>query len=276
MAGGQNGGLGHGNEHNVKIPRVVELEESHKSSHTVCCGLKHRLKITRYTVGLWKPGSLGLCHRKTRALRRQDVLRPERVSFLDSYRTKLMSAGAHHSIFLVGGHGYALSCGYGENGQLGRKVQGSDVTPKPVEMPQGEAISHVASGYSHTLVLCQNNHVYAFGSNEYGQLGLSNRHSKLKPTRLVTLSNIQICALYAGYHHSCAIKRRWICRHVGTKLSIQLWHWHDKGNDRYLGAENNRESSRCSRSASSFLSLELHNRSMTALLQDQKKVDRNK
>ena len=59
-------------------------------------------------------------------------------------KTKLMSAGAHHSIFLVGGHGYALSCGYGESGQLGRKVQGNDVTPKPVEMP------HLSCG-KHTL-----------------------------------------------------------------------------------------------------------------------------
>ena len=143
-------------------------------------------------MGLGKPGSLGLCHRKTRALRRQDVMRPKRVSFW-THRTKLMSAGAHHSIFLVGGHGYALSCGYGK-WAISRKVQGSDVTPRPVEMPQGEAISHVASGYSHTLVLCQNNHVYAFGSNEYGQLGLSHRYSQLKPTRFI-IKHSNLCII---------------------------------------------------------------------------------
>ena len=70
-------------------------------------------------------------------------------------------------IFIVGGVGHALSCGYGDSGQLGRICEGSDDTPLPVEMPEGEAICHVASGYSHTIVLCENNHVYSFGSNEH-------------------------------------------------------------------------------------------------------------
>ena len=57
------------------------------SFHTVCCGLKHTLALTSRSqgilVGLWKTRFGGYVIEKLELLRR-DVMRPERVSFLEN------------------------------------------------------------------------------------------------------------------------------------------------------------------------------------------------
>ena len=210
---GANGKLGHGNCRNVTTPSPVRSllhDAGHRAiASSVACGGRHTVMLTEnrdvYSWGFGQSGALALCDRKKRAKRRADVLTPARVHFFDSAHPKKVVAGGSHNIFIMGGNGLALSVGWGDDGQLGRSVQGSDDVPRPVQMPQGEAVCDAACGDAHSLVLCENNHVYAFGDNSFGQLGIGNRKKKFYPQRVPLLSNLNIILLQAGGRHSAAI-----------------------------------------------------------------------
>ncbi|MGN0106988.1 MAG: Ig-like domain-containing protein, partial [Hominilimicola sp.] len=71
----------------------------------------------------------------------------------------------------------------------------------------------ISSGYAHTLVLKEDGSVWAFGSNEYGQLGIGieTTSNKSVPVRITALDEImekdgsRVISVYAGEYHSVAL-----------------------------------------------------------------------
>lgn len=56
---------------------------------------------------------------------------------------------------------------------------------KKVETFQPGTIKHVAMGPTHSIVICKDNSIYAFGKNSYGQLGMRKEVKQvLEPTKL--------------------------------------------------------------------------------------------
>ena len=53
---GQNGRLGHGNEHDTKIPHVVQFGRTDETTRprvsNICCGLKHTLALSEDHKGV--------------------------------------------------------------------------------------------------------------------------------------------------------------------------------------------------------------------------------
>lgn len=47
--------------------------------------------------------------------------------------------------------------------------------------------------------------VYAFGRNNYGQLGLGQTGDSLLPQRIISLQNVTVCKVAAGFYHSAVI-----------------------------------------------------------------------
>jgi hypothetical protein len=98
------------------------------------------------------------------------------------------AAGYAHSLVVTStGQLYA----FGENlyGQLGRATNSSTNTPNPtptlVDLPSGSGtVVEVAAGYTFALVLTSSGQLYAFGENQYGQLGstVDNGSSVANPT----------------------------------------------------------------------------------------------
>jgi alpha-tubulin suppressor-like RCC1 family protein len=86
-----------------------------------------------------------------------------------------IAAGARHSLVLTSS-GTVIAFGENDFGQLGRQtnVESESANPTPVEVtlpPGAGAAREIAAGGAHSLVLSASGALYAFGENEFGQLG---------------------------------------------------------------------------------------------------------
>ncbi|XP_078595425.1 uncharacterized protein LOC144872787 isoform X2 [Branchiostoma floridae x Branchiostoma japonicum] len=63
----------------------------------------------------------------------------------------------------------------------------------------------VACGQDHTLALCDNGQVYAWGSSTYGQLGLGDWDRQTHPTLVTQLKDVFCVAVATGQYHSTAL-----------------------------------------------------------------------
>ena len=115
---------------------------------------------------------------------------PVQVELLN--RVTSVAAGAYHSLAVSDGHLY----GWGGNGsgQLGnntltnayKPVEVLKVVTAGVNEPFTNA-TQVAAGALHSLVLTQDNKVWAWGDNTFGQLGSAAGTPKLSPVEVVFL-----------------------------------------------------------------------------------------
>lgn len=81
---------------------------------------------------------------------------------------------------------------------------------------EGVSIEQLVSGEVHTLALCGDGSVYAWGFNGAGQLGDGTYDSRLTPVKIERLSGVTFIA--AGYQHSLAVTS-----------SGQVYAWGDNG-----------------------------------------------
>ncbi|VDL63121.1 unnamed protein product [Nippostrongylus brasiliensis] len=73
------------------------------------------------------------------------------------------------------------------------------ITLRPVEdLPKRLTIKQVATSGSHTMVLSYNNEVFAWGSNEHGQLGLGDTKERLNPEKVEALRGKDVCSIGVG------------------------------------------------------------------------------
>ena len=94
-------------------------------------------------------------------------------------RVAAVECGYHHSLVLST-DGALFSCGWGAHGQLGHGVQQDEPSLLRVTFYDAAGrpdpsvkVARVAGGDRHTLALTTDGRVFGFGSNEFGQLGLS-------------------------------------------------------------------------------------------------------
>ena len=73
--------------------------------------------------------------------------------------------------------------------------------PLPVALP--ERAQAVAAGMYFSLALGNSGHVYAWGWNHFGQLGLADGDDRYRPARIPDLS--QVRSIAAGQAHAAAL-----------------------------------------------------------------------
>jgi alpha-tubulin suppressor-like RCC1 family protein len=97
-------------------------------------------------------------------------------SFADyGVKAKKVVCGHRHTLILTE-DGEVLSFGDGEYGVLGTGNLEESTEPTTVEALLDYKVIDVAAGSSHSLVLTDDNRVFAWGKNNYGQLGMSDTY----------------------------------------------------------------------------------------------------
>ncbi|MEI6654205.1 MAG: cadherin-like beta sandwich domain-containing protein [Verrucomicrobiota bacterium] len=121
-----------------------------------------------------------------------------------------ISAGSAHSLALCS-DGTVAAWGYNYYGQLGNGTTTDSNVPVAIIQSgvlAGKTIIAVSIGYSHSLVLCSDGTVAAWGRNTDGQLGNGTTIDSNVPVlvpKTGVLTDKNVVAISAGYYHNIAL-----------------------------------------------------------------------
>ena len=120
-----------------------------------------------------------------------------------------VAVGSSHSVALCS-NGTIAAWGNATYGQLGDGTNNNSNVPVTVTangVLSGQTVVAVAAGFNHSLALCADGTVVAWGMNSAGQLGNGTNNSSNVPvavTKTGALLNKTVVAIAAGYNHSLA------------------------------------------------------------------------
>lgn len=218
---GSTGMLGHGENAEENVPKVVEALQS-KDVMKIACGTTHTVVLTNegevFSWGLGYGGKLGQGHLRDRST-------PLRVAALKDMKITTIACHEFHT---------AAVCATGELYTWGKggprlgyeSATRKEILPRLVEGLEEHRVSHVACGQAHTLVCTKNGQCLAFGDNEFGQLGIKGLNMSYEPLRAHELESHHILYVACGARHSAVLSD------TGC-----LWTWGDNRSSQ-LGVEN--------------------------------------
>ncbi len=132
-----------------------------------------------------------------------------------------IAAGDSHSLLLKS-DGTLWSFGGNEFGQLGTTANNATTNPNPTPVQVLTNVASVAAGASHSLALKNDGSLWAFGSNEFGQLGSPTNSGSLVANPVPTQVLSDVIAIAAGRFHSLALKSDGSLWSFGLNVSGQL------------------------------------------------------
>lgn len=129
---------------------------------------------------------------------------PVQVSLPAGVSALSLAAGATHSL-AMGSDGMLYAWGGNSDGQLGDGSYTGRATRLQVSLPAGVSALGVAAGGVHTLAMGSDGTLYAWGGNEYGQLGDGSAASRTPPVRVSLPAGVSALDIVAGGDHSLAL-----------------------------------------------------------------------
>lgn len=153
-----------------------------------------------YAWGNGNNGQLGLADKRAY----KTFMTPQMVVRHQSVRG--IACGGNHSACLLD-DGSVFTWGESEFGALGHsKMHDQAGQPRRIEtFPEGVEIVALTAGYFHTIAASKVGDTYAWGWNDFGQLGLGTRESMAQPTILERMRNKKVRSITAGYFHSMCL-----------------------------------------------------------------------
>lgn len=212
----QYGQLGLGDRTDICAPTHVVLGEGEAGAgagadaggggglkvEAVVCGRYHTMAVTEdgrvWTWGGGKNGRLGHGDEKIRLV-------PRCVEALRGQRAVAIAAGYHNNLVLTAA-GDVWSWGWGAHGQLGTGDAADREAPVVIEELSGLRVVRLACGDRHSFAVTADGRVFAWGSNEFGQLGTARRGATLlSPECVTSLAGLVVVGLSSGDRHSAAV-----------------------------------------------------------------------
>lgn len=134
---------------------------------------------------------------------------------------KAIACGGRHSAVITDA-GALLTFGWGLYGQCGQGCTEDELYPTYVSSLGGLQVQGVAAGLWHTVCITVTGDVYAFGGNQFGQLGTGGDQAEMFP-RLLEASSLE-------HEHakmvSCGARHSAICTENGKAF---CWGWNKYG-----------------------------------------------
>lgn len=218
----------------------------------VSCGNGHAFAVDSvgnlYGWGQNFDKQLGLYTKQLDELNKHKNAIIEEIMFLPrfipislKYPIRKVSCGGSFTIVLTV-EGQILSWGAGECGQLGTGRCTFKILPSIVDLPtgntnpfyeeKGEAVSRkvvdIACGAGHVICCTETGHVYSWGLNKRGQLGLMNTATQHKPVLVASLLEVSgITKVYAEGNSSACINNVGRLYSWGSGSYFRLMHGTD-------------------------------------------------
>ncbi|PXY88344.1 RCC1 domain-containing protein [Bifidobacterium asteroides] len=226
----QNGELGDGTENDHHTPIKVSKPAGTPADFTyvqVGAGSIHSLALgsdgNAYAWGHNNDGQLGdgtTTNRSTPVKVNKPTDTPTDFTYVQVY------SGYNHAL-AVGSDGYAYAWGDNWFGQLGNdsipagelNAKAKSLVPVRVRNPansnetsKGLKVTQVSGGWKHSLALGSDGNVYAWGRNDFGQLGNNSQNTSYVPVRVRDPANptdtskgLNAVQFSAGTYHSLAV-----------------------------------------------------------------------
>ena len=140
-----------------------------------------------------------------------DATHPQRVAEFgldlrhDNGSAVVVAAAKHHTLVVIS-TGSLYACGLGKAGRLGTGDELQCPLFTQVRIPRKRHVVYAAAAENHSLCVTSDGRVYAFGSNRFGQLGVSGEdRCCFSPRRVEDLRNVHVVKVAAGDKHSLAL-----------------------------------------------------------------------
>ncbi|XP_021355161.1 uncharacterized protein LOC110451456 [Mizuhopecten yessoensis] len=222
---GTKGCLGHGDWTSTYRPRLIESLLS-VDVISVACGPKHVVVVGSdgeiFSWGCGGDGRLGLGNEDNQC-------QPTEVNIVEPVVVREVRCGVDGTMFRtdVGG---VFACGSNLDNKLGlnhrqgfimamknlfikTEVEGLK-EPTPVRALARHKVLDITMGLHHTAVIVEPGHVFTFGRNTEGQLGISNTKDASAPVQVKSMADSVINRVQCGDHYTAA-----------STINNELYYW---------------------------------------------------
>jgi alpha-tubulin suppressor-like RCC1 family protein/tRNA A-37 threonylcarbamoyl transferase component Bud32 len=121
-----------------------------------------------------------------------------------------ISCGDHYSLALTN-FGEVYAWGWNKFGQIGNGCNVNQLIPIKLKSFNNERVVMISSGSCHSMALTECGHVYSWGNNKYGQLGIGNTLNSNEPKFVAVIDenkcNVSIKKISCGISHSFLLSR---------------------------------------------------------------------
>jgi len=219
---GVNGRLGHGDENDQLVPKVIEGLLG-KDVRGIDCGPAHSAAWTVngdiYTWGAGSNGRLGHGHEL-------DRFSPLIVNGLKGKNIVQVACGDYHSAALTD-NGKVFIWGKGGDGRLGLADDRTVLTPRELTTLNTTFIKFISCGYVTTAACSDTGVLFMWGGNEKGQMGTGDKVNQPLPNQVEALKGEKIVRVTCATWHTAAINEKGQLFTWGDGTNGKLGHGND-------------------------------------------------
>ena len=182
----------------VRVPDPKDASKAFKAVQ-ISAGGFHALAISQDgTAWAWGYNDYGQLGDNTEINRPTPTQVGNPTNSSQPFQVAQISAGVIHSL-AIDKSGAAWAWGRNTNGQLGNGATSNQPTPRRVSPPTGQgsagtrlATARISAGRGHSLAIGQDGNTYAWGDNQYGQLGNGSDTTPISTPTQVALNSLLI------------------------------------------------------------------------------------